>query len=199
MFYVSDTPKSEHINELSQHLLKSNFNTLETIKFILQSDWFYCKEYMNSKVKTPVELWVSFLRKLNVKVHTAESHLFATKSFGQNIFYPPNVGGWPWGKGWLHGSSLQYRIFLNAAFIDISENNSQISEPSAVEKIQFRLFKKHLRGFKYENKIQFDVDLINNLLNENELTQSHWLLDIEPITNINTIQELIQHPKFQFH
>ena len=36
--------------------------------------------------------------------------VFLSKDFGQDLFNPPNIAGWPTGKQWLSGQQLEKRM-----------------------------------------------------------------------------------------
>ena len=44
--------------------------------------------------------------------------LYYQRLLGQQLFYPPNVAGWPGGKDWIDSSSLMYRMRLPRLLFD---------------------------------------------------------------------------------
>lgn len=77
----------------------------------------------NALVKSPVEWYVGACRALRVppskpNVSDTQWSLF---QMGQQLFYPPNVGGWPFGQAWLSGVSLQYRFDLAQSIVTLGD------------------------------------------------------------------------------
>ena len=196
-FFVSDNPKNEHTEELSKFIFSCKFNTLEIVEFILNSKWFYYPEYINNKVKTPVELWISFQRSLNIVIETSKSHSYALKNFGQTIFHPPNVGGWPWGKSWLTGKNLENRIFLLSAFIEISQDTLPVQKMDLAEKIIYRTTKQNLLGYRYDHLIYFDSSKLEELLQIHNISIANWLISEEK--NEFDLKQSITHPSYQYN
>jgi uncharacterized protein (DUF1800 family) len=64
-------------------------------------------------VNTPVEWLVGVIRSLNVpmtkpgRLKLADDTL---KALGQRPFYPPDVGGWPYGRAWMSTASADVRM-----------------------------------------------------------------------------------------
>ncbi|WP_353374308.1 DUF1800 family protein [Mycobacterium sp.] len=57
-----------------------------------------------ARVSTPVEWQMGVIRSLKVSIEDRERWKMANDtldSLGQQPFCPPDVGGWPWGRGWL--------------------------------------------------------------------------------------------------
>jgi uncharacterized protein (DUF1800 family) len=77
----------------------------------------------NSLVKSPVEWYVGACRALRVppsKPNVKETQ-WSMLQMGQELFYPPNVGGWPFGQAWLSGVSFQYRFGLAQSIVELGD------------------------------------------------------------------------------
>jgi len=77
--------------------------TSKTCADILSADWFYEKDFTGNRVKSPVELIVSLQRQTGGRFSDPQSLIFFQRALSQQLFYPPNVGGWPKGK---HGLTV---------------------------------------------------------------------------------------------
>jgi len=91
----------------------------------------------------------------------------------------------PWGEEWLLNNLTSKRIFIPLVYLEISKPiNSQIA--ASIDKI----WKPHLRLYRYNHKIQFSESEINNRY---KLSWSKW-------SNIlgNSFKEVISNPKFQY-
>jgi uncharacterized protein (DUF1800 family) len=64
-------------------------------------------------VNTPVEWLVGVMRALRVPIEQPAERKLADatlRALGQRPFYPPSVGGWPHGQGWLSTASAEARL-----------------------------------------------------------------------------------------
>jgi uncharacterized protein (DUF1800 family) len=197
-FYLSDIPKKEHIDITADFLYQNKLNLFKTLKFIVQQSWFCDKIYVGNKVKTPIELWVKFLRQTKTKPITTETNYFMLREMGQDVLWPVNVGGWPKGKAWLKGSKLSNRVFLPSVMLEISE---QSKEPiTFVKKVYSKFVNSNLYGYQYEHKVIFNDSVLDNTLTTNNIHISDWLeVTGLPRTRQTGISQLLQHPKYQFH
>jgi uncharacterized protein (DUF1800 family) len=73
-------------------------------------------EFVHSRaaiVNTPVEWLVGVIRSLNVPIDSPGRMKMADdtlKALGQRPFYPPDVGGWPYGRAWMSTASADVRM-----------------------------------------------------------------------------------------
>lgn len=111
-FFVNDTPDPDKINFLSTRFRNSGYDILALLQNIFSSDWFYKKENIGAKIKSPIELMVGMLRVLPIEFDSPQSNLFFQKTLGQLLFYPPNVAGWPSGTSWIDSTTLLLRMQL---------------------------------------------------------------------------------------
>src|SRR5262249_51831991 len=73
------------------------------VETMLRSQAFFAEATLGNQVLGPVEFVVGSARALELldpPVNTLILAEFAA-NLGQNLFYPPNVGGWPGGRSWL--------------------------------------------------------------------------------------------------
>ena len=61
-------------------------------------------------LKSPVELLVGLRRSIPMEFEKEEVMLLFQGILGQQLFYPPNVAGWPGGRNWIDSSSLMFRL-----------------------------------------------------------------------------------------
>jgi uncharacterized protein (DUF1800 family) len=86
-----------------------------------------------SVVNTPVEWLMGVVRALKVPVETPEildSIVTALAVMGQRPFYPPNVGGWPHGYGWLSTTSTAARVWVADKFAEKGDLSMIENTPS---------------------------------------------------------------------
>jgi len=87
------------------------------IALILRSELFFTTRNLHAKVADPVGFAVGAARALERFDPRPSTLLLAewTDRLGQNLFFPPNVGGWPGGRAWLSGRSVVARANYAAA------------------------------------------------------------------------------------
>jgi uncharacterized protein (DUF1800 family) len=75
-------------------------------------------------VNTPVEWLMGVVRVLKVPIETPgilDAIVAALTVMGQRPFYPPNVGGWPHGYGWLSTTSTAARVWAADKFTEMGD------------------------------------------------------------------------------
>jgi hypothetical protein len=62
-------------------------------------------------IKSPAEFVVGTVREFDIGYPDQDTAQFAVqvRNFGENLFYPPNVKGWPGGENWINSSTLLAR------------------------------------------------------------------------------------------
>jgi len=150
--FVNEKLNRDIIEELSKKFYQSQYNIEGLMKNIFLSDWFYDKENIGAKIKSPVEFIVGMNRSFNVEYKNPMPLLALQKVMGQMLFNPPNVAGWSGGKNWIDTSSLMYRLKLpenifkssNLEFDykeDPPEEGEMYAEQSKKEKKQYKIMK----------------------------------------------------------
>ena len=75
------------------------------LRTLLCSNVFYSRRAYRALVKSPVEFVVGTYKTLGLSA-VNESALAALQQMGQQLFFPPNVAGWPGGQNWLTSSTM---------------------------------------------------------------------------------------------
>ena len=94
----------------------SDFEIKPLLKAIWTSDEFYSDRARTRRVKSPVDFVIGAMRSLNAKGDGREigdspeemGELMA--EMGMDLFFPPNVAGWPSGLGWINSGTLLQRF-----------------------------------------------------------------------------------------
>lgn len=111
-FFVNEIVNDEHVKELSKKFYENDYKMDLLLREILSSDWFFDKNNIAARVKSPVELLAGINRALNLKYPNSIVQLKIQQSMGQILFLPPGVNGWPVGTEWIDGRNLLYRMAL---------------------------------------------------------------------------------------
>ena len=103
-------------DELSAHRLDVG----HAVETVLRSRAFFASENIRSRVVGPVEFVIGACRALVPAPAMPSTLLLAdwTARLGQELFEPPNVGGWPGGRAWLTPRSLVGRANFAAALVE---------------------------------------------------------------------------------
>jgi uncharacterized protein (DUF1800 family) len=111
-FMVNEQADEKIVTQLAGSFYKSGYDISKLLEQIFLSEWFYDKNNIGVKIKSPVELIVGVRRMLPMEFQNEEAILLYQRLLGQILFYPPNVAGWPGGRNWIDSSSLMYRLRL---------------------------------------------------------------------------------------
>jgi uncharacterized protein (DUF1800 family) len=89
------------------------------IQTILRSKAFFAEANLGTRVKSPVELIVGATRALELFDPAPSTVLLADWSaqMAQDLFEPPNVGGWPGGRAWISARSMITRANFATALV----------------------------------------------------------------------------------
>jgi uncharacterized protein (DUF1800 family) len=84
---------------------------------VLRSSLFFSPANLHSRIADPVGFAVGSARALELFDPPPSTLLLAewTGRMGQELFFPPNVGGWPGGRSWLTGRAVLARANFAAA------------------------------------------------------------------------------------
>jgi uncharacterized protein (DUF1800 family) len=90
------------------------------VETILRSQAFFASANIRTRVLGPAEFVIGACRTLLPLAPPPSTLSLAgwIRHLGQDLFNPPNVGGWPEGREWLTGKSIIARTKFAAAFVD---------------------------------------------------------------------------------
>jgi uncharacterized protein (DUF1800 family) len=90
------------------------------VETILRSQAFFADANIRGQVLGPVEYVVGAVRSLEMLESPPSTLVLAewTARLGQDLFYPPNVGGWPGGRSWITTRSVIGRSNFAAALVE---------------------------------------------------------------------------------
>jgi uncharacterized protein (DUF1800 family) len=108
------------IHELAQGLLEHNLDIAWAVETVLRSQAFFADGNLGTRVLSPVEYIVGAARALELFDPPSSTLVLAewAARLGQDLFYPPNVGGWPGGRTWLTTRAVIGRANYAAALVD---------------------------------------------------------------------------------
>jgi uncharacterized protein (DUF1800 family) len=110
----------EHVQSLAQGLSEHNVDIGWGVERILRSQAFFEASNLRARVLAPTEFVIGATR-WSEQFDPPPSTLLLAEwiaGIGQDLFYPPNVFGWPGGRSWLNSRALVARINFASALIE---------------------------------------------------------------------------------
>jgi uncharacterized protein (DUF1800 family) len=115
--FVSFEPEAAVVTRIADRFRASRYDLRIAIRELLLTDAFWAPETRGALLKSPVDLVVGTMRQFSIESANPAPLAMAVSSFGQVLFTPPNVRGWPGGEAWINTSSLLARKqFLERVF-----------------------------------------------------------------------------------
>ena len=104
-------------NELAGPARGDDLHVGRAVATILHSTLFFSARNLHARVSDPVGFVVGSARALERFDPPPSTLLLAewTGRLEQELFFPPNVGGWPGGRSWLSGRAIVARANFAAA------------------------------------------------------------------------------------
>lgn len=129
-YFVNPVPNKTHIKEMAR-IFRKNYEIADLMEFVLMSDWFYDKENIGVKIKSPVELLVGIHRVIPYQIKRDRYFQNLQNKLGQKLLFPPNVAGWPGNKQWIDANTIMLRLKL--ASIIAQQKQIEFQEESNFE------------------------------------------------------------------
>jgi hypothetical protein len=108
---------AESVRALAAGLRQHDLNMGWAVATVLRSRTFFTEEQLGNRIAGPVEYVVGAALALEL-FHPPPSTLVLADwaaRLGQDLFYPPNVGGWPGGRAWINTRAIIGRANYAAA------------------------------------------------------------------------------------
>jgi uncharacterized protein (DUF1800 family) len=108
------------LEALAEGLRRHDLDIGWAVETVLRSQTFFAPANLGGRVLGPVEYVVGAARALEVSDPPPSSLVLADwmARLGLDLFYPPNVGGWPTGRGWISPHTMIGRANFAAALVD---------------------------------------------------------------------------------
>ena len=123
---------------------------------VLRSRAFFAQKNLGSRVLGPVEYLIGVPRALGCFDPPPSSLLLAEwlPPLGQDLFYPPNVGGWKGGREWLTTQTIIGRANYAAALVEgrLWARHASLDG--------FALARRHGRGRDLDDLLYFAAELL---------------------------------------
>ena len=118
-YYISETFKDEkEVEKIAERFKESDFEIPVLFSEIISSESFWDIKYRGTIIKSPVDLVIGTIRSTGFLPLDWQRIPGVLANLGQNIFEPPNVGGWSRGASWITPARLLNRSKFLANFFD---------------------------------------------------------------------------------
>jgi uncharacterized protein (DUF1800 family) len=119
-FFGEGACPREAVKELATGLRERDLDTGWAVETILRSRLFFADGNVRTRVTAPAEFIAGAARALGLFDSAPSTLALADWSLrmGQDLFDPPNVGGWPGGRTWISSRALIARSNYAAALVE---------------------------------------------------------------------------------
>ena len=144
------------VRALADGLRQRRLDVGWAVETVLRSELFFAEANLGSRVVGPVEYVVGAARALELLGPSPSTLVLAefTANLGQDLFYPPNVGGWPGGRAWLSMRSVIGRANYVAGLL----GGEDVGLPQPVDALG--LARRHGRADSADALVTFYAELI---------------------------------------
>jgi uncharacterized protein (DUF1800 family) len=132
-FFASDqtVPRSA-IQKLSKAYYASDHSTRDMVRVLFTMPEFYEAAVRHGHLKSPTEFVVTTIKQLGLTNVPSETLPRVLTFLGQELFWPPNVGGWPGGANWINAATMLGRFnFASSLTGEITRARGSI-DPQAI-------------------------------------------------------------------
>jgi uncharacterized protein (DUF1800 family) len=131
-FFASDTPADAVVQRMADVYYSSNHSIETMVRVMLTSPEFYSLATRTSWVKNPVDFMVTIVRQLDLTQVDLTTWPRLLAVLGQELFNPPNVGGWPGGLNWINGGTMLTRFNIASRFTGDAPGTQTLIDPNAI-------------------------------------------------------------------
>jgi uncharacterized protein (DUF1800 family) len=144
------------LDALADLLRRNNLRIGRAVETILRSRLFFADKNLGTRVLAPAEYVIGPVRALEMLEPPPSTVAVADwiALLGQDLFYPPNVFGWPGGRRWINTRSVVGRANCVAALAA----GSSAGRPEPLDALG--LARRHQRGGDLEDVIGFYGELL---------------------------------------
>lgn len=147
-YFVSPLPDATVVQTLAEVMISADFNIAQTLQVLFSSQHFYQPSVRGSRIKSPVELYMSFFRELDItpdarrkeyvrirmQENSNEEMLRPSTVFGWDGYNPPKSDQIPGHYTWLNTNYLPMRWQSISDLLMV--NREDVSPFSAIRTIE---------------------------------------------------------------
>lgn len=107
--FVSATPDAAQLDAVAARFRTSGYDIQAALGALLVTPAFWDEDNRGVLVSSPVEFIAGTVRRFEVGYANTAMFAHTSAALGENLFYPPNVKGWPGGVAWINSTTLLSR------------------------------------------------------------------------------------------
>lgn len=134
--FVSDTPDEAEVARLTDVWRAADWEIEPLLQALFLTDAFWDTANRGTLVKSPVDLMVGSIRTLGVSLPEMNGVNWAVSELGQNLFFAPNVGGWPEGSEWINDATASGRATMLTYFMTYDHEPPEEATPMMAAMMQ---------------------------------------------------------------
>lgn len=134
-FFVCAQPDPSMVTAVADAYRNSGYNLKSLLYTLFRSELFYSEPAINTVVKSPVVLAIGALKGMHASLPDADLLLGALQVMGQELFFPPDVNGWPGGADWINSNTLLVRYnFANFLMHGVSPDAFKVQNRKMIDR-----------------------------------------------------------------
>jgi uncharacterized protein (DUF1800 family) len=156
LFFGESAVDDAQILALAAGLRENDLKIDWAVEIVLRSQLFFAENNLRSRIAGPVEWCIGAIRALECASPAPSTLLLAewVTRMGQDLFYPPNVGGWKEGRSWLGSHDILGRANFAAALVD-----GRIWHPSQTRDL-WHLVNRHRKTDELDEAVPWLAELL---------------------------------------
>jgi uncharacterized protein (DUF1800 family) len=131
-FFGSESPPVSAVQAMASTYYSSNHNIGAMVRTMFTSPEFYSQDTRQSHIKNPTDFVVSALHHLGLTNVDLTSYPRLLSQMGQELFNPPNVGGWPGGASWINASTMLTRFNFASRLVGDAPGTKSLIDAAAI-------------------------------------------------------------------
>jgi uncharacterized protein (DUF1800 family) len=143
------------VGALADGLRERNLDIGWAVGTVLRSRAFFAEANLGTRILGPAEYVVGAARALELFDPPPSTLVLAefVAHLGQDLFHPPNVGGWPGGRAWMSARGAVGRLNYAVALLEGEPVGRPALDPLA-------LARRHGRAADLETAVSFHAELL---------------------------------------
>jgi hypothetical protein len=156
LFFGEGSIETGPMHALAAGLREHDLDIGWAVELVLRSELFFAEANLGTRIVGPVEYVVGAARALELFDPSPNTLILAEfgTNLGQNLFHPPNVGGWPGGRSWLGTRSIIGRYNYAMTLLE----GDGVGLPLGVDALG--LARRHGHGDNLESIVTFFAELV---------------------------------------
>lgn len=206
-YFVNHNLNDTHVERMVS-VFYPNYNIEQLMRYVFESDWFYEKENIGVKIKSPVDFLVGLNNVTPITFKDPKQLLALQKILGQVLLNPPNVAGWKGDKSWIDSNTILLRlrlpsVLLNGSYVSTKKKGEFNDGLAQLIEKNFKkngFFKVEPNWSKFHKTFQnVPIERLNDYLISCDLTSKTELFieDLNKASKQEFCIQLMSLPEYQ--